>query len=194
MITQRPLRNLPQRFDGICHLRRFIAVNDPAFFRPVFKQAVESHRFQHLRNMDEIALLRRFYGIGSQPLRIHTFRHRVIGEHRAQTARAHFRGLLHHVIEAGVLQRGEHVVDIRRWRRIGELLLACQLAALAGAGDNAEPFPVSAVEEPHPVALAQAHDVVQIVALSPLRSDGGAGIEGGFDVKPGNACDRGHEP
>jgi hypothetical protein len=95
-------------------------------------------------------------------------------------------GLLHHVVEPGMLEGREHVEEIGRRRLLPYALQGDQLAALASLGpDLRPPLPVASVEHQHDLTGAQAQDVQEIVRLATVEHQARAGGERRVDEETG---------
>ena len=125
---------------------------------------------ENLRQGDDPALLRRLDGIGAHAVEVHAGALGAPREDRAQRTRPHLHGLLHHVVEPGMLEGREHVEEIGRRCLLPHALHGDQFAALASLGpDLRAPLPVASVEHQHDFAGAQAQDVQEIVRLATVE-------------------------
>ena len=89
-----------------------------------------------------------------------------MGEDGSQAPHPQLGCLLHHVVEARVLQGREEIVDIGRQRHIGDVAFAAQSRLPFRHGSQMrQPFAVPGVEHANRIAGGQAQDIHQIVAL-----------------------------
>ena len=91
----------------------------------------------------------------------------AMGDHRTQSPRAQFGCLLHHIIEAGMLQRREEKIDVGRRLHIGDACArsARMHAACVTVAEMGQPFAVRPIEHTHGIAGPQPQDIRQIMAL-----------------------------
>src|SRR5262249_24836172 len=110
------------------------------------------------------------------------------GQHRLQARRAHFDRLLHHVVEARLLERREQVVEIEGWRlRPRALADRERKRAFAAVSQGGPPFALAAVEYEHRIAALKAEHVAQVVGLHRVEREPSAAVERGVQVKPWRA-------
>jgi len=108
----------------------------------------------------------------------------VPGEDRLQAGRAHLDRLLHHVVEARVLERCEQIMQVERGglgpgaRADGE-----REPAFSGARERAPPFAVAAVEYQHAIARFQPQHVGEVIGLRCVERDARALLDRRVEVK-----------
>ena len=181
---QRTLARGRERGDRIAHVGGLVAEHQHARRLARRDHALERDRLGDLGNAENAALLGGLDRVGAHALEIDASDLAVLHRDRLQPRGAHLDRLLHHVVEARVLERREQVVQIAR-RRLRPRLLADveRGGALAGVGEARAPLAVAAVEEEHAVAGFEPHDVLQIVRLRSVERQPRAGGERGVDIE-----------
>ena len=126
----------------------------------------ERDRFADLRQVEDAALFGGFDRVRLHALDIHPRRLGVAGDHRLQARRPHLDRLLYHVVEPGLLERSEQVVQVGRRRLPAGLFLDRELRLFSPLrGEACAPLALAAVERQHGSPVAQAQDVDEIVDL-----------------------------
>ena len=82
--------------------------------RPAGERLFERLGRGDLGRPDHAALLAGFDGVGAQTLEVDARDLGAPGDERPQSPRAHLDRLLGHIVEAGVLERREQIIDVRR--------------------------------------------------------------------------------
>ena len=113
----------------------------------------EVDRTRDLRKRQNAALFGRFDGIRADALEVHALNLRMPRHHRLQPRSPEFHRLLHHVIEAGMLDGSEQVVQIAgralRPGRFGDFERICPLGC---ARQDRPPFAIAPVEDQDRIA------------------------------------------
>ena len=109
----------------------------------------------------------------------------VLGQHRRHPRHAHLGRLLDHVVEAGLLERGEEVAEVRR-RRLGAHLFADVegMAPPALGGERRAEFAVASVEDEEGIAVPETEHVDEVVGLRAVELDPRAGCKHAADEQP----------
>ena len=103
--------------------RLFVAEDEQPLGRPAFERFGKGLDGRNLRNPDHSALFASLDGIRLQPLQIDARDLGVTRDDRPQPARPHLDRFLRHIIEPGVLERREQIVEVGR-RFLGSRLRA----------------------------------------------------------------------
>ena len=121
----------------------------------------------YLRNSKNAALLGRLDDVGPHPFGVDPLRDRSFRDDGPQTTDAHFRHLLHHVIEARPLERRKDIVDVGAALLRANLTLKPQRrTTLFDFAESRKPFAVPAIENEDLGALSEAQYGGQIASLS----------------------------
>ena len=137
-----------ERVERVGFLRLLVAEDEEPLGRPAFERFAERLDRRNLRNPDHAALFAGLDRVGPQTLEIDAGDLGVAGDDRPQAPRAHLDRLLRHVVEPGVLERREQIVDVRR-----RLLRPCPRAdgersrLARAAGEAGGKFAVPAIEQ-----------------------------------------------
>ena len=141
----------------------------------------------HLGEGEDAALFRRLNDVGAHPVVVDPRRLGAAGEDRAQTARPHLDGLLHHVIETRVFERREEIVQVTHRRLGAKARVDRQADLLASDGrERRPPLAVGPVEDKHGIAIRKPEYVAKVVLLVPIEREHDIGGERGIDVKSGS--------
>ena len=108
--------------------------------------------------------------VGAHTLDVDALDLGVLRQHRLQPGHAHLDCLLHHVVEALVLERCKQVVQVLRLGLRPGLFLQDQDGAFA-IGERRLPFTIFAIERQNPVASLEAQHVAKIMRLRFLEGD-----------------------
>src|SRR5438552_12465515 len=147
----------------VLHIRRLVAEHEQTVGLKLGNHPLEAQRGADVWKRQDAALLRGLDGICTHAFEVEARDLSVAREDRLQSRGAHLHRLLCHVIEAGMFERCEQVMQVERaglWPRAfgdGEregAFLARQRAA---------PFPVAAVEYEYAVGRARAQDGASVL-------------------------------
>ena len=144
----------------------FIAKQQPAAVQPAFQKLREHLRFADFGYAQALRLLRRFDGVGAQPLQIDAPRHCAFGDHRNQSSHAELGRFLRQKFGGRFLDRRKRQPEIRNTVLDPRLNFANDDAAASGdIGQHATPLPVPAVEQQCAIAIPHPHDMQKVMQL-----------------------------
>jgi hypothetical protein len=127
-------------------------------------------------------------GIGADAIEVHATNLRVPRHHRLQARGTELDGLLHHVVEAGVLERGKQVMQIAgRTLRPGPLRDFEHAHPAGRPRQDRPPFPIAAVEDQDGIAGLEPQHREKVVRLCPVKLDRGAGGQRRIEMETGAA-------
>ena len=169
--------------DRVLDLGVFVAEHQQAVRIALRQQAVERYRVADFRQRQDATLLGRLDRIGPHAVEIDPADLAVACQHRLQPRGPELDGLLHHVIEAGVFERCEQVMQIERAELgPGQRLHGQGNAAFSAVSERCPPFAVPSIEDQDPVAGLAAKHIAQIVGLGGVQSEAGASVQRGRNV------------
>ncbi len=159
-------RRVRKRVERTRLRRLFVAKDEQPFGRPFGEDPVERLGAQDFGRPDHAALLAGLDRVGHEALDIEPRDLGAPRQDRPQAARAHLDRLLRHIVEAGVLQRREQIVDVG-----GRFLRAGPRADEEGGpfsrdgGERGGIFAVAPVEHEDARRRAEPEHVDEIVGL-----------------------------
>jgi hypothetical protein len=181
---ERTGRHSPQGCQRGGDRRGFVAEDQPPLRVPFGQPFREPPGRLDVRQRQDAALLRRFHDVGGHPLQVDPAHLRELGQDGAEPPGAHLHSLLRQVVEPGMLQGREEVVQVGKRGLLPDLLLHVQQALLATPrNDPRTPFAVAAVEEQDWIADRHAQHVEEVIGLGPRRRELKAGMEAGAHKK-----------
>src|SRR5947207_2803264 len=134
-----------------------------------------------------VDLLRRFDRLGAHPLGIDAPHLREASEDGDEARGAHLDRLLHHIVEPGVLERSEQILEVRRRCLRPRGFDDPQPQGLAARLDRGAPLPFPAVEEENRILFLEAQHVLEIMAARRRKLDACSGPERILDIEPRRA-------
>ncbi len=111
----------------------------------------------------------------------------MAGQDRLQDRGAHFDRFLHHVVEAGVLERREGIGEVAQAILRPGLRQYAELIRAFTPLDGRLPFAVAPIEDQNRRAGRQPQHIAEIVALVALKRDRMAQTKRGVDKQPWRA-------
>ena len=122
---------------------RFIAKDEEAVEFPALQETIKSDGFCDLGNAENAALLGGLDDIGPHPLAIDPGDLSETGQDRLKRGGAHLDRFLHHVIEPRVLERREHISEVRQAVLRPGLAFDVKTIPSFAPGDRSQPFAVA---------------------------------------------------